>query len=112
MKTSTPTKRQIEIEELEKKYYLEILALLKKNEKYIKEMFLKFRERYKFSKASGMHYGKENPLYIAMKELVRSILYRQRLEWLPFMLAIASDTAFATSGALLKTLPIKYPDAG
>ena len=103
MKTSTPTKRQIEIEELEKKYYLEILDLLKKNEKYIKEMFQTFRERYKFSKASGMHYGKENPLDIAMQELVRSILYRQKPEWLPFMLAIASDTAFVTEDAILQT---------
>ena len=103
MKTPTPTKRQIEIEELEKKYYLEILDLLKKNEKYIKEMFQTFRERYKFSKASGMHYGKENPLDIAMQELVRSILYRQKPEWSPFMLAIASDTAFVTEDAILQT---------
>ena len=103
MKTPTPTKRQIEIEELEKKYYLEILDLLKKNEKYIKEMFQTFRERYKFSKDSEMHYGKENPLDIAMQELVRSILYRQKPEWSPFMLAIASDTAFVTEDAILQT---------
>ena len=94
---------QKEIEELEKKYYLEILSLLRSNEEYIKEMFLKFRERYKFSKDTGMHYGKENPLDIAMQELVRSILYRQKPEWEPFMLAIASDTAFVVPDAILQT---------
>ena len=93
---------QKDIEELEKKYYNEILTLLRDNEDFIKDMFSKLKSRIKDAKQRGMRWKKNNQVEIGLQELVRAVFYREK-NWLPFMLGIASDTVFDTDDAILQT---------
>ena len=94
-------KRQIEIEELEKKYYNIFLKILQNNEKYIKKEFKKLQEQVKWGKERGIRWDKDNPTDIPLQELMRSIFYLET-KYKPFMLAMSSDTVFETEDAIIE----------
>ena len=90
-------KRQIEIEELEKKYYNFYLELLRENEEYIKAQFQKMNGRLELAET----YLLENVIAIGFQELIRSIFFRNT-DYDVYMLPTSSDTSFESSDAIIQ----------
>jgi len=94
---SSATKKQIEIEELEKKYYNIYLKILREKEEYIKEQFQKMNRRLELAES----YQLENVIAIGFQELIRSIFFRNT-DYDVYMLPTSSDTSFESSDAILQ----------
>jgi hypothetical protein len=86
------------IEKLEKKYFLNILKVLKENIHLVEDR-LTFLNRNKQYWEENQKL--DNAIAIGVQELIRAIIYRHFTNWKPFFLPVCSDTAFETEDVIV-----------
>ena len=87
-----------EIELLEKRYFLDIFRVLKNNLDLIEDRLTFFNRNKKYWEGV---LKLDNLIAIGVQEIIRSIIYRQFKDWIPFFLPICSDTAFENSNGII-----------